>query len=381
MHKTEGWKIRKKECSSGRLLGLPKGFNNKTVKGVKSVMGHKKSDQYRKTVSQAMTERLTSMLKAGEGRSKHRDRADDVDKDKIYSFSTFKTYKRQGRYYAEYLEKHHPEVTSLKKARKYVGEYLQTLVDAGRSAWTVQTAAKALGKVFGITKDDEDYFAPPVRHREDIKRSREKTKSDVHFSEKRNEELVKFCRATGLRREGMKRIRGKDLWTREQIVCEIERIKAIPTHKLTKEDSVMLRICEDTNFFTHNEKYFVMVKEKGGRPRLSPVIGPEAEAVAERFRSRKPDEKVWQTVHKHADIHGYRAEYATALYREYARPIEDIPYDKYNNGSKKFFQGDVYVCRGELAGTKFDKKAALVVEKAIGHNTLHTFIQHYARNI
>lgn len=344
-------------------------------------MGHKKSDQYRKTVSQAMTERLTSMLKAGEGRSKHRDRADDVDKDKIYSFSTFKTYKRQSRYYAEYLEKHHPEVTSLKKARKYVGEYLQTLVDAGRSAWTVQTAAKALGKVFGITKDDEDYFAPPVRHREDIKRSREKTKSDVHFSEKRNEELVRFCRATGLRREGMKRIRGKDLWTRDQIVCEIERIKAIPTHKLTKEDSVMLRICEDTNFFTHNEKYFVMVKEKGGRPRLSPVIGPDAEAVAERFRSRKPDEKVWQTVHKHADIHGYRAEYATALYREYARPIEDIPYDKYNNGSKKFFQGDVYVCRGELAGTKFDKKAALVVEKAIGHNTLHTFIQHYARNI
>ena len=38
-------------------------------------------------------------------------------------------------------------------------------------------------------------------------------------------------------------------------------------------------------------------------------------------------EKVWQHVNGNADIHGYRAEYATAMYKQYARDIKDIPYD------------------------------------------------------
>ena len=64
---------------------------------------------------------------------------------------------------------------------------------------------------------------------------------------------------------------------------------------------------------------------KGGRERLSPIIGKNAEQIVERIRNTPDGEKVWRHVHKCADIHAYRAEYATDIYRKYARPIEEIP--------------------------------------------------------
>lgn len=72
---------------------------------------------------------------------------------------------------------------------------------------------------------------------------------------------------------------------------------------------------------------------KGGRERLSPIVGKNAEQIVERIRNIPDGEKVWQHVHKCADIHAYRAEYATDIYRKYARPIEEIPYDKVNKGT------------------------------------------------
>lgn len=50
------------------------------------------------------------------------------------------------------------------------------------SASTLHTEAKALGKLYGICPDDEDYYQPPQRRREDIKRSRGPAKRDKHFS-------------------------------------------------------------------------------------------------------------------------------------------------------------------------------------------------------
>ena len=70
-----------------------------------------------------------------------------------------------------------------------------------------------------------------------------------------------------------------------------------------------------------------------------------------------------------------------ALYKSYAREPEDIPYDKVNKGNGKKYQSDVYVCRGDMKGLKLDKRAMLIVEKALGHESLHTFASHYAKNI
>lgn len=57
-----------------------------------------------------------------------------------------------------------------------------TKVDQSLSAWTVQLEAKAMGKLYDIAPDDENYFKPPKRNQEDIKRSHGDRVRDRHFS-------------------------------------------------------------------------------------------------------------------------------------------------------------------------------------------------------
>lgn len=97
--------------------------------------------------------------------------------------------------------------------------------DQGLSAWTVQLEAKALGKLYGIRPDDDKYFKPPKRERAEIKRSRGDAVRDRHFSTTNNDELIKFCKGTGLRRGELSELRGGELRTKEQIEKEISGLR------------------------------------------------------------------------------------------------------------------------------------------------------------
>ena len=99
------------------------------------------------------------------------------------------------------------------------------------------------------------------------------------------------------------------------------------------------------------------------------------------MRNTAPDERVWQHVHNAADIHGYRADYATALYKKFARRISDIPYDRINKGSGKKYQSEVYTCRNDESKRKYDRRAMLVTSKALGHNRVSVIAESYLRNI
>ena len=72
--------------------------------------------------------------------------------------------------------------------------------------------AKTMGKLYGISPDDENYFKPPKRNREDIKRSRGDRVRDRHFSKTNNDELIKFCKGTGLRRSEAGGAAGGKIW-------------------------------------------------------------------------------------------------------------------------------------------------------------------------
>ena len=120
---------------------------------------------------------------------------------------------------------------------------------------------------------------------------------------------------------------------------------------------------------------------KGGRARLSPITGKNTAQIVERIKNTPPEEKVWKHVHKSADIHGYRAEYATAIYRPHAREIKDIPYDRVNRGTGRRYQSEVYVCRKDEAGKKLDKAAMLVCSKAVGHNRISVVANNYIRGL
>ncbi len=338
----------------------------------------RRNKAYSKDLHQQAYDRLTGMQAFGE--SKKEAVANGTEKEKIFSFNTYKSYWKHTKYFIKYIKENHPECTTLKSAKKYVNEWLQTRVDQGLSAWTVQLEAKAMGKLYGISPDDENYFKPPKRNREDIKRSRGDRVRDKHFSKTNNDELIKFCKGTGLRRAELGELRGKDLVTREQIEVEISQLESRPAAELTPADTKRLEMLQDTRLFEGD--YFTHVRNgKGGRERMSPIIGPNTEQIVERIKSTPAEEKVWQHIHQSADIHGYRAEYATIIYRAKARAIEEIPYDRVNRGTGRKYQSEVYTCRKDEAGRKLDKAAMLVCSKALGHNRIEVVANNYIRGL
>lgn len=338
----------------------------------------RKNKSYYKDLHQQAYDRLNGMQAFGE--SKKEAVANGTDRGKIFSFNTYQTYWKHTKYFLKYIKETHPECTTLKSAKKYVNEWLQMRTDQGLSAWTIQTEAKALSKLYGIQPDDEGYFKPPKRNREDIKRSRGDRVRDRHFSEENNDELVKFCKGTGLRRSELMELRGKDLVTRAQIEDEIARLNALPAGERSAAADKRLEMLQDTRLF--DEEYFTHVRNgKGGRERLSPIIGQFAGQIIGRIRETPAEEKVWQYVNTNADIHGYRAEYATAIYKAHARPIQDIPYDRVHRGTGRRYQSEVYTCRKDEAGKKLDKAAMLVCSKALGHNRISVVADNYIRGL
>lgn len=338
----------------------------------------RKNKSYYKDLHQQAYDRLNGMQAFGE--SKKEAVANGTDRGKIFSFNTYQTYWKHTKYFLKYIKETHPECTTLKSAKKYVNEWLQMRTDQGLSAWTIQTEAKALSKLYGIQPDDEGYFKPPKRNREDIKRSRGDRVRDRHFSEENNDELVKFCKGTGLRRSELMELRGKDLVTRSQIEDEIARLNALPAGERSAAADKRLEMLQDTRLF--DEEYFTHVRNgKGGRERLSPIIGRFAGQIIGRIRETPAEEKVWQYVNTNADIHGYRAEYATAIYKTHARPIQDIPYDRVHRGTGRRYQSEVYTCRKDEAGKKLDKAAMLVCSKALGHNRISVVADNYIRGL
>lgn len=336
----------------------------------------RKNKSYSKDLHQQAYDRLTAMQAFGE--SKKEAMANGTAQDKIFSFNTYQTYWKHIKYFLKYIKELHPECTTLKRAKKYVNEWLHTRVDQGLSAWTIQTEAKALGKLYGIQPDDPDYFQPPKRNRAEIKRSRGDRVRDLHFSKTNNDELIKFCQGTGLRRSELEALRGHDLMTRAQIEQEIARIEALPEGAEKNQEEKHLGVLRDTRMF--DCEYFIHVRNgKGGRERISPIVGKNVGQILERMQNTAGEEKVWQHVNANADIHAYRGDYATAIYKAHARSIEDIPFDRVNRGTGKRFQSEVYVCRKDEAGKRLDKAAMRICSKALGHNRIEVVANNYIR--
>ena len=104
----------------------------------------------------------------------------------------------------------------------------------------------------------------------------------------------------------MTTMKGKYLMTREQIDRAVTMFEEKAKNGvLTPKEKGHLNILKDAQLFDKSE-YFVYLKEKGGKERISPIVGPNTDQIVERFRNTPKDEKVWQHVNTNADIHGYR---------------------------------------------------------------------------
>lgn len=342
-------------------------------------MGHCKKNKDKRRLRQQAYDRLKKMESYGdnkyEDKKYDREHETDITSTKIYSHSTFLTYKKHINYFLRWVRETHPEIKKLDKAKKYVPEWLQTRVESNMSAWTVQTEAAALNKLFGIKKDDEKRFKPPKREKENIKRSRGRKERDAHFSEEKNEELVNFCKGCGFRRNILEKLKGSDLYDREKIEIALEEAENCG-------DKAMIKACKDALLTFPDKEFFILHrKDKGGKTRIAPIVGPNMGQIIDRMKNTAPNKLVWEYVNSNCDVHGYRSDYATYIYKEYARPIEELRFDRKIRCADGKYRSEIYICRGDERGKKLDRRAISIISIALGHNREDTAIANYIRNI
>ena len=294
----------------------------------KEVKKEKEVESYRKTARL----RLQAMFKAGFGTKRSIDKVNGVTQDKIYSENTFLTYKRQSRYFADWLEKRYPEVKTIEQAKAYVDEYLLYLIEIGKSPSSIATTKAALVKVFQT--DASAFVETPERTRAGITRSRLDVKQDSHISNKTEERLSRFTSATGLRRAEMLKIEADDL------------------------------------FFKGGKAYLSVTKgTKGGKARIVEIVGlspGDTKDIVEWIQGQKG--RLFPHITKHYDNHHFRAIYARRVYDKYARKEKDIP------------PNERYVMRKDRAGEVFDRLAMAVASKNLGHNRISVIAQSYLYN-
>lgn len=269
--------------------------------------------------------------KCAMGQSKHKAKADGTAQEHIYSYNTYRTYMRHCNYFVRWCAQNAPEgqkLRTLEDCRPYATDWLKSRIDAGLSAYTVKLEAAALCKLYGASAADLGLPSTPKRHRADICRSRQSAIRDTDFSEERNREIISFCRHTGLRRRELGTIKGTDLcWGAD------------------------------------GKAYIHVTHGKGGRERDAVVLDNDPAVIAR--MQAAGDDLVWPRIPSHMDVHGYRADYATALYSRVARDVTAIP------------SAEQYHCRGDRAGVVYDRVAMLYVSRALGHNRISVIAGHY----
>lgn len=299
----------------------------------------------RKSLAKQIEETLQGKLCIGE--SKHQAKLDGVADQGIYSWETFRSYMKHANYFADWCKEQHG-CRTLSSCREYVDEFL-TVRGMNLSPYTVKLEAAALAKLYGCSATDFVETAP--RHRSDVTRSRGEKVRDKNFSEGRNLDFVDFCRGTGGRRSELAALTGDKLVYRDGQPCILF-------------DSAT----------------------KGGRVRVSPIIGNVEKIVS--MMEAAGSGKVFEKIPNGADIHGYRSDYATAIYKANARSLEECkrtPFwnSEHSNGKGRPKGGldrdSVYWMRGDRKGDWLDKNAMKIASEALGHSRISVVGESYIR--
>lgn len=305
------------------------------------------SHKSKKTLNQQIYENLQK--KNGFGRSRHDDKVLGLTDQYIYSYSTMKSYIKHCNYFTDWCKEnieiksdigHKPR--TLEECLPYVEQWIRFQEERGISSYTIKLQRAALSKLYG-----QPFNIRTKEHRRpDITRSRGDAKRDTHFSEEKNWQMVNACRHVGFRRS------------------ELEACKA---------DDLIKR----------GEQWYVCIIGKGGRYREAPVIDNDADTLVyiKGLNGRNH-------VHNGADIHSYRADYATAIYKQHAQPIaalrgKKIDYTaltgKRDRNGEHIYKSAICYGRADHKGLALDRRAMLMASQALGHNREDVFANHYIR--
>lgn len=336
-----------------------------------------------KSLIQQVKETLDSKLSIGE--SKYLAKLNCTYTNYVYSWETYRSYLKHACYFIRWVKEqpidpvlgHKPR--TLEECRKagFVEKWIKYNIDRGLSSYTVKLELASLSKLYGCKSTDFN-IKPPPRKRANIKRSRRNDVAmDKHFSITKNKELITFCRCTGLRRSELEQIRGTDL-------IEYEG-----------------KLCLDVKRGT-----------KGGRLRISPIIGTEEEIdTVKRLCAEAGSNKIFPHVHSNADIHSYRADYAKRVYEKYKREHSEFKNERliiYKNkvvasyttkngrrdtsrflelykmegNRKRMLPGyrdvsSAFYCRVDRKGECYDRRALFEASNALGHSRECIVAEHY----
>lgn len=285
------------------------------------------------SITQQFRIALNKQLTIGE--SKHQAKIEGSDGG-IYSWNTYHTYKKHSQNFARWVKDIYG-VNSMDAAKPYIEQYLEYKESEGCSPYTIKTYASAICKAYKISLKDLD-FTFKERKRENITRSRLYVKSDADRLE--NAKVVRVAKHTGLRRS--------------------ELTSLVPEQLKLKD----------------GQFYITGVHGKGGRVRNVPILNNDAKTIkiisgaarCERVFTRSEMKTV-------PDVHGYRREYAQALYKTVARPLKDVKGKKIK--VKGQYKNAIYYCRTDGKGEQFDRGAMLYVSKALGHSREEVVGRHY----
>jgi len=291
---------------------------------------------YRKSIIREAIERLDSLMAIGQSRfqAKQAQRAAPasagwtVSTGRIHSHTTRKVYQQHVLAFINWSRTQH-EITRLawldERADELVTEYLTAQVAAGRSAYTVQAERAALRLFFG-NWSLAAAVGVPIRTRTTITRSRGPAIHDRHFRPSHWQAHIRFAQACGLRRAELRDLRVHDVYT------------------------------------TGDGTLFVHVRNgKGGKAREVPVLSGYEEDVLAVVLGRAPDEKVFDHLPRHMDVHSYRRDSAHRRYLQQA-PGQALP-----------------PLEGRLRCDDDDPVAVQRVSWALGHNRRDVVLRHYLR--
>lgn len=264
-----------------------------------------------------------------------------------------KTYLKHCFYFVEWCKNqdcikeelnHKPR--TLAECKPYIENFLRDEERRGLSAYTIKMQKSALSKLYGT---DLTHIKTRATSRADITRSRGEVERDKHFSEKKNADFVNCCCCVGFRRSEMERAKPEDLMQVGDI-------------------------------------YFMRITGKGGRIRAAMLVGtPDEIARAVDYINKMTGQN---KVPNGADVHSYRADYATRIYNRYARPIEEIKGQSINyteltgktaKGGETVYKSAIYYCRRDKAGQALDRRAMIMASQSLGHNRESVVGEHYLK--
>lgn len=279
---------------------------------------------------------LSSKIAYGE--SKRQAKRDGTSACKIFSKSSFQTYIKVGTRFANYVETKDPNCHSIKSAydRGYAHDYIDSMITRKLSPYSIAQARSALAKLYGVD-GTEIHDRIPRRVSKDIIRSRRPIERDIRLQE-RYPDLYNAVRSSGLRAyKELAHITPKDIH--------------IYADKITID----------------------IVRGKGGRSRTVTVLGQED--LWKRLKEKTPlDKPIFPHIPHNSSLHACRAEFATALYLQIARPIEDIRQERIRVKDERTGRTyDFPAIYRRKDGIELDRAALIRCSEALGHGVSRAY--------